>query len=40
VAVAGTYLFEELYLQGVLTSDFFLNEEKFLHGIDGTVKTR
>ncbi len=35
VAVAATYLFEELYLQGVLTSDFFLNEKKFLHGIDG-----
>ena len=26
VAVAASYLFEELYLQGVLTSDFFLNE--------------
>jgi hypothetical protein len=24
-----------LHLQGVLTSDFFLNEKKFLHGIDG-----
>ena len=36
VAVAASYLFEELYLQGVLTSDFFLNEKKFLHGIDGT----
>jgi hypothetical protein len=35
VAVAASYLFEELYIQGVLTSDFFLNEEKFLHGIDG-----
>jgi len=35
VAVAASYLFEELYLQGVLTSDFFLNEKKFLHGIDG-----
>ena len=34
VAVAASYLFEELYLQGVLTSDFFLNEKKFLHGID------
>jgi hypothetical protein len=36
VAVAASYLFEELYLQGVLTSDFFLNEKKFLHGIDGS----
>ena len=35
VAVAASYLFEELYLQGVLTSDFFLNDKKFLHGIDG-----
>jgi hypothetical protein len=36
VAVAASYLFEELYVQGVLTSDFFLNEKKFLHGIDGS----
>src|SRR5258708_35249518 len=35
VAVAASYLFEELHRQGVLTSDFFLNEKKFLHGIDG-----
>ena len=35
VAVAASYLFEEFYRQGVLTSDFFLNEEKFLNGIDG-----
>jgi hypothetical protein len=35
VAVAASYLFEELHLQGVLTSDFFLNEKKFLHGIEG-----
>ncbi len=35
VAVAASYLFEEFYRQGVLTSDFFLNESKFLHGIDG-----
>jgi hypothetical protein len=34
-AVAASYLFEELHRQGVLTSDFFLNEKKFLHGIDG-----
>jgi hypothetical protein len=33
--VAASYLFEELHLQGVLTSDFFLNEKRFLHGIDG-----
>jgi tetratricopeptide (TPR) repeat protein len=35
VALAASYLFEELYRQGVLTSDFFLSEKKFLHGIDG-----
>src|SRR6266576_18681 len=35
VAVAASYLFEEFYLQDVLSSDFFLNEKKFLHGIDG-----
>ena len=34
-AVAASYLFEELSRQNVLTSDFFLNERKFLHGIDG-----
>jgi hypothetical protein len=36
VAIAAGYLFEELSHQGVLTSDFFLNEKKFLHGIDGS----
>lgn len=35
VAVAASYLFEEFYRQGVLTSDFFLNEKRFLKGIDG-----
>jgi hypothetical protein len=35
VAVAASYLFEEFYRQDVLTSDFFLNEKKFLNGIDG-----
>jgi hypothetical protein len=35
IAVGASYLFEELYRQGVLTSDFFLNEKRFLHGIDG-----
>ena len=35
VAVAASYLFEELYRQDVLTSDFFLDEKKFLRGIDG-----
>jgi hypothetical protein len=35
IAVAASYLFEELFRQGVLSSDFFLNEKKFLHGIEG-----
>jgi hypothetical protein len=35
IALAASYLFEELYRQGVLTSDFFLSEKKFLHGIEG-----
>ena len=35
VAIAASFLYEELNAQGVLTSDFFLNEGKFLHGIDG-----
>jgi hypothetical protein len=35
VALAASYLFEEFYRQGVLTSDFFLNEKRFLNGIDG-----
>jgi hypothetical protein len=35
VAIAASYLFEELHLHSVLTSDFFLNEKRFLHGIEG-----
>jgi hypothetical protein len=35
IAVAASYLFEELFRQGVLSSDFFLNEKRFLHGIEG-----
>jgi hypothetical protein len=36
VAIAAGYLFEEMSRQGVLTSDFFLNEKKFLNGIEGS----
>jgi hypothetical protein len=39
VAVAASYLFEELYRQNVLTSDFFLDEKRFLHGIEGKPDT-
>jgi len=35
IALGASFLFEEMYRQGVLTSDFFLSEKKFLHGIDG-----
>jgi hypothetical protein len=35
VAIAASYLFEEIYRQGVLTSDFFLDQKRFLNGIDG-----
>ena len=35
VAIAASFLFEEMYRQGVLSSDFFLNEKRFLHGIEG-----
>jgi tetratricopeptide (TPR) repeat protein len=34
-SLAASYLYEELYRQGVLTSDFFLNDKKFLKGIEG-----
>lgn len=35
VAIAASCLFEEFYHQGVLTSDFFLNDTTFLNGIEG-----
>ncbi len=36
VAIAASYLFEEFYLQNVLTSDYFLNDKRFLGGIVGS----
>ena len=36
VSLAASYLFEEFFLQNVLTSDFFLNDKRFLRGITGT----
>jgi hypothetical protein len=36
VSLAATYLFEEFFLQNVLTSDYFLNDKRFLGGITGT----
>jgi hypothetical protein len=35
VAIAASYLFEELYRQNVLSSDFFLDQKRFLNGIEG-----
>jgi len=34
-AEAASYLFEQFNEKGVLTSDFFCNDSKFLNGIDG-----
>ena len=36
VSLAASYLFEEFFLQRVLTSDYFLNDKRFLGGIEGT----
>ena len=36
VSIAVSYLFEEFYLQRVLTSDYFLDDKRFLGGITGT----
>jgi len=36
VSIAASYLFEEFYRQQVLTSDYFLNDKRFLGGIAGT----
>jgi hypothetical protein len=36
-AEAASYLFEQFNARGVLTTDFFLNDAKFLGGVDGTA---
>ena len=36
VSIAASYLFEEFYRQRVLTSDYFLDDKRFLGGITGT----
>jgi hypothetical protein len=36
VSLAATYLFEEFFLQRILTSDYFLDDKRFLGGIIGT----
>ena len=35
VSIAASYLFEEFYRQGVLSSEFFLDDKRLLGGIDG-----
>jgi len=35
VSLAATYLFEEFFVQHVLTSDYFLDDKRFLGGITG-----
>jgi tetratricopeptide (TPR) repeat protein len=36
VSLAASYLFQEFFVQNVLTSDYFLNDKRFLGGITGT----
>ncbi len=36
---AASYLFEQFNQKGVLTSEFFLNDEKFLGGVEGSAAT-
>jgi hypothetical protein len=36
VSIAATYLFEEFFLQHILTSEYFLDDKRFLGGITGT----
>jgi hypothetical protein len=38
-AEAASYLYEEFNDKGVLTSAFFLNDAKFLGGVDGSIST-
>jgi hypothetical protein len=35
VSLAASYLFEELFVQGVLTSEYFLDDKRFVGGING-----
>src|SRR5271165_9129 len=36
VSLAASFLFEEFFVQRVLTSDYFLDDKRFLGGITGT----
>jgi hypothetical protein len=35
ISLAASFLFEEFYRQGIMTSDYFLDDKRFLRGIDG-----
>ena len=39
VSEAASYLFEQFNQKGVLTSEFFLNDDKFLGGVEGSAAT-
>ena len=34
-AEASSYLYEQFNAKGILTSDFFLNDDRFLNGLEG-----
>jgi hypothetical protein len=36
VSLAASYLFEEFFVQRILTSEYFLNDKRFIGGIEGT----
>ena len=36
ISLAAAHLFEEFFHQGVMTSDYFLDDRRFLKGIEGT----
>jgi tetratricopeptide (TPR) repeat protein len=36
VSLAASYLFEEFFVQRILTSEYFLNDKRFTGGIEGT----
>ena len=35
VSIAASYLFEEFYRQGIMSSDYFMDDKRFLRGIEG-----
>ncbi len=39
-AEAASYLYEQFNAKGVFTSEFFLNDDKFLRGVNGSPAER